>query len=81
MSSVEKESVTLKELHALVAKNKEKVMKTFNSRGYIENLGVKEVRKIEEKSMRISHDGMANIGDRIQAGAILMEFSDWVDSL
>lgn len=81
MSSALKPSVTLKDLNTLVAKNKKKVMNTFNSRGYIENLGAKEVREVDEKCMQISHNGMANTSDRIQAGAISMEFRDWVDSL
>lgn len=81
MSSVLKHSITPKELNALAEKNKRKIMKTLNTKGYVENLGVKELREIEEKCMQLSHDGMADSGDRIQAGAISMEFSDWVDNL
>jgi hypothetical protein len=81
MPSALKPSITFKDLNSLVAKNKKKVLKTFNSRGYIENLGVKEIREVDEKCMQISHNGMAVMSDRIQAGAISMEFRDWVDSL
>ena len=38
MSSVLKQSITPKELNALAEKNKRKIMKTLNTKGYVENL-------------------------------------------
>lgn len=81
MSSVLKQSITLKELQFIATKNKQKVMRKFNSKGYIENLGVNEARDVEEACMRLSHDGMANWSERQQAGNIAIDFQNWLDDL
>jgi len=81
MSSVLKQSITPKELNALAEKNKRKIMRTLNTKGYVENLGVKEIREVQDKCMQLSHDGMADWTERQKAGDIAMEFSDWVDNL
>lgn len=74
-------SVTLKQLESLSRKQKNKVLKIFNRRGYIENLGVKESRELNEQCMMLAHSGMGNMEDRKKAGEISLEFDKWLDDL
>lgn len=70
----------LEKLKLLAEKKKSQVMTEFKRKGYFENMGMKQMRDVEDAAMKIAH-GSGNWAERQTAGKIVTNFDNWLASL
>jgi len=73
--------MTLQQLRALEDSKKFQVIKEFNKKGYFENMGMKQLRALEEAAMKLAHDHTANWNERQKAQWVVISFNNWLDNL
>lgn len=73
--------MNLAQLNKLVEKKKKEVLLEFKRNGYVENLGQKQARDIDEATLRLAHDHTADWGERRVAGNVAINFQIWLDTL
>lgn len=73
--------MTLEKLQNLAKQKKAQVMKEFNRKGYFENMGMKQLRAVEDAAMSLAHDHSANWNDRQSAHSVVNSFDNWLDNL
>lgn len=73
--------MNLAQLNKLVEKKKKDVLREFKRNGYVENLGQKQARDIDEASLRLAHDHTADWNERRVAGNVAINFQNWLDTL
>lgn len=73
---------TIVKLQKLVEKKKSEVMKEYNRKGgYFENMGMKQLRQIEEAAMNIAHSSSESWEDRQNAYRVVSSFDRWLESV
>ena len=70
----------LNKLKLFAEKKKSQVMAEFKRKGYFENMGMKQIRAVEDAAMKIVH-GSGNWDDRQAAGKIVTNFDNWLAGL
>lgn len=70
-----------KSLQNLISKKKNQVMKEFQRKGYVENLGMKQLREVTDAGLKLAHDYSADWNDRQKAGPLVDSFDRWIESI
>jgi len=73
--------MTLQKLRNLAEKKKAQVLKEFNQKGYVENMGMKQLREVEDAAMSLAHNHAAKWDERQMAYSVVNSFNNWIDNL
>jgi phage protein D len=73
--------MTLEKLQKLAEQKKAQVMKEFKLKGYAENMGVKQLRAVEDAAMSLAHNHSANWNERQAAHSVVISFNNWLDNI
>lgn len=73
--------MTLQKLKNLVERKKVQVAKEFKKNGYFENMGMKQLREVEDAAMSLAHDHSAKWDERQKAYLVVNSFNNWIDNL
>ena len=71
----------IQKLQALVTKSQGAIQKKLARQGYVENLGMTELRRIEDAAMKIAHNHSADWNSRQLAGQVVSDFDQWLNNL
>lgn len=73
--------MTLQKLQNLAERKKVQVMKEFKKKGYFENMGMKQLREVEDAAMSLAHDYTVDWNERQMAYSVANSFDNWLDNL
>jgi len=73
--------MTLEKLQKLAQQKKVQVMKELKQKGAAENLGMKQLRAVEDAAMSLAHDHAANWNERQAAHSVVSSFNNWLDNI
>lgn len=73
--------MTLQKLQKLAEQKKAQVMSEYKKKGYFENMGMKQLRAVEDAAMSLAHDHQANWNERQMAHNVVTSFDNWLDNI